>query len=291
MSSHTRIPNRILDWILPRLRPAETACLLYIARRTVGFAKADSPKVRKQWDRISLSQFVDGVCSGEDPLDLGTGLSRRSVIDALQSLLELKVISVTYSCPPELQSSAARPGCGWSGNTPPFDERTSSHGCPRCGRTVSRLFALRELSDDEMLQFLEMRDPQRRRWYKSKRTSLFTPVQPVSTNPPSETLPAQLWFPELTAKLIEQAAGACRAGQLSPGRKVAGFYRPSIALQQQLDDREMVRHALQQTIDHQVCARSDTRAWPAYAASCAANEITKRRALQSSPQGPRQDPN
>jgi hypothetical protein len=77
----TKIPNYILDWLMPELSPAELKVLLYVLRRTLGFHKAS--------DKISLDQFCEGVRKKNgDILDLGTGLSREGVIQATQRLEE-----------------------------------------------------------------------------------------------------------------------------------------------------------------------------------------------------------
>lgn len=76
----TQTPNVFYDEIMADLGYAELKCLLYIFRRTYGF--------HKQSDRISLSQFVDGI----DGLDRGTGLAKKNVYPALESLVEKKLI-------------------------------------------------------------------------------------------------------------------------------------------------------------------------------------------------------
>lgn len=83
----TQIPNVILDKVIPRISEADARCLLYICRRTYGF--------QKQRDRISLTQFVDGIVgkSGE-VLDYGTGLSRPAVVGALKNLSGAGLIKV-----------------------------------------------------------------------------------------------------------------------------------------------------------------------------------------------------
>ena len=76
----TQTPNVFYDEIMADLGHAELKCLLYIFRRTYGF--------HKQSDRISLSQFVDGI----EGLDKGTGLAKKNVYPALESLVEKKLI-------------------------------------------------------------------------------------------------------------------------------------------------------------------------------------------------------
>jgi hypothetical protein len=75
----TQVPNIIFDYLMARLPNAEYKCLLYIARRTYGF--------RKDADYIALSQFISGVKNKyKEVVDYGTGLSRQTVITALNNL-------------------------------------------------------------------------------------------------------------------------------------------------------------------------------------------------------------
>ena len=83
----TQIPNVILDLILPRIPEAEARCLLYICRRTFGFHRIS--------DRISFSQFIDGIKSRNgEILDYGAGLSRQSVSEGLKNLIKAEAILV-----------------------------------------------------------------------------------------------------------------------------------------------------------------------------------------------------
>jgi len=75
----TQIPNILLDFIIPRISEAEGKCLLYVCRRTYGF--------HKERDRISLSQFINGIKDKNgEILDYGTGISRPCVVEALKNL-------------------------------------------------------------------------------------------------------------------------------------------------------------------------------------------------------------
>lgn len=86
----TQIPNIVLDLILPELPEAEARCLLYICRRTFGFHKDE--------DRISFTQFENGITSKDgEILDLGTGLSRPSISEALGNLFKVGMITVRKS--------------------------------------------------------------------------------------------------------------------------------------------------------------------------------------------------
>lgn len=83
----TQIPNILLDFVIPKISEAEGKCLLYICRRTYGF--------HKERDRISLSQFVDGIKNRDDKiLDYGAGVSRPAVVEALKNLVGSGLVDV-----------------------------------------------------------------------------------------------------------------------------------------------------------------------------------------------------
>lgn len=76
----TQIPNVIIDLILPRIPEGEIKCLVYICRRTYGF--------HKELDRISLSQFVEGIKSRDgEILDYGAGVCRSVAVESLRNLV------------------------------------------------------------------------------------------------------------------------------------------------------------------------------------------------------------
>lgn len=79
-----------MDHLLPRISESEGKCILYICRRTFGFHKAE--------DRISFSQFIDGIRDRSGKvLDYGTGLVRGSVAEALKNLVKAQAIFVRES--------------------------------------------------------------------------------------------------------------------------------------------------------------------------------------------------
>lgn len=86
-SNTTPTPNDLFDMFLAKLGHAELKVLLYIIRRTKGFAK---PK-----DSISLKQITRGITkkSGE-VLDEGSGVNRRTAIRAIQGLEKRGLINV-----------------------------------------------------------------------------------------------------------------------------------------------------------------------------------------------------
>jgi len=77
----TQVPNYFFDEIMPELGHAEVKCLLYIIRRTYGFHRSS--------DKIALSQFKNGI-SG---LDGGTGLAKKNICNALDTLVEKNIIN------------------------------------------------------------------------------------------------------------------------------------------------------------------------------------------------------
>lgn len=79
--SFTPIPDVLLDEFLAELSGSEIKVMLYIARRTYGF--------QKQHDEISVSQMERGITKRDGTvLDRGTGLTRRSIISCVGSLVD-----------------------------------------------------------------------------------------------------------------------------------------------------------------------------------------------------------
>lgn len=83
----TFVPDDVFDLIAPRLTEAELRVLLYIVRRTFGFAK--------NADAISLRQLTDGITARDGRiLDYGTGMSRKGVIGGIKGLQQKGIIHV-----------------------------------------------------------------------------------------------------------------------------------------------------------------------------------------------------
>ena len=86
----TQLPNLILDKVFPLIPEAEARCLIYICRRTFGF--------HKESDRISFSQFMDGIKDRRgNVLDYGAGLARASVYKGLKNLVDAGAVMVHKS--------------------------------------------------------------------------------------------------------------------------------------------------------------------------------------------------
>lgn len=94
--SYTKLPNYIVDDYLSTFDASELKVLLYVLRRTVGF--------QKPVDRIPFRQFMTGIPG----LDAGTGLGRRQLIYAIQSLEEKRILYVERT-----GHSASRYGVHW----------------------------------------------------------------------------------------------------------------------------------------------------------------------------------
>jgi Bacteriophage replication protein O len=83
--NYTPVPDELFDEQLPDLSGAELKVLLYIIRRTFGF--------KKESDNISLNQLLHGITTKEDVvLDRGTGLSKKTLLETIRSLIEKNLI-------------------------------------------------------------------------------------------------------------------------------------------------------------------------------------------------------
>ena len=98
MKNVTPIPNSIFDKYLAELKPSETHVLLTIFRQTVGWIDHRTGG-RKQRDWITNSQF-----------QRKTGLSDKTVTQAIDSLIERQLIKVTDEYENVLYSPAQRRG-------------------------------------------------------------------------------------------------------------------------------------------------------------------------------------
>src|SRR4051795_9527229 len=92
--NYTPVPDELFDELLVELSGAELKVLLYIIRRTFGF--------KKDSDNISLSQMLNGIETRDGlSLDRGTGLSKKTLLEALRSLEEKNVITTQRRQSPE----------------------------------------------------------------------------------------------------------------------------------------------------------------------------------------------
>src|SRR5688500_5918631 len=79
--NYTPVPDELFDEQLPDLSGSELKVLLYIIRRTFGF--------KKDSDNISLNQLLHRNTTKEGILlDRGTGLTKKTLLEAIKSLVE-----------------------------------------------------------------------------------------------------------------------------------------------------------------------------------------------------------
>jgi phage replication O-like protein O len=125
--NYTMVPDELFDELMVELSGAELKVLLYIIRRTFGF--------KKDSDNISLSQLLNGIETREGlSLDRGTGLSKKTLLEALRSLEEQNIIATRRRQSPEkgneptayrLNLLASPPGVKTS---PPLGEKVRQGG-------------------------------------------------------------------------------------------------------------------------------------------------------------------
>ena len=287
---HTRVPNLLIDLVYPWLSPGEQACLMYIVRRTYGFVSPTHQGQRKQWDRIALSQFIQGTRSGGYVLDLGAGLTRSAVISALGRLEERGLVRVSYECPTTLTKSGKAVGCGWNEGDddhlerPVIDPKTNAHKCPRCSRTLSKAYALRALTPGWIKRFLSDNDPDGRQWLYDPEVSRFYPENSEADRRSESIeeqqkkineLKSQLWFPELVDEIVGHAVSRLKSGRMAETRLIREFLEPAIALQEGFS-QEAVRYGLGEVARRKIAAQPGRRGWYGYARTCAQGYVERK---------------
>lgn len=100
MQYFTPVPNSFFDNLLLNLSPSEIKIYLIILRQTNGWVSSKTGK-RKVYDRISHSQFMQK-----------TNLSRRTVSEAIHSLVKKKILLVTDAQKNTLVNAGERRGRG-----------------------------------------------------------------------------------------------------------------------------------------------------------------------------------
>jgi hypothetical protein len=116
----TPVPDELFDKLLPILSGAELKVLLYVIRRTFGFKKGS--------DRISKSQLEHGITKSDgSTLDGGTGLSRRAIRLAIDSLVARNILIKLHNKSPERGHEATEYALNIA-NTPPGVKSTQGVG-------------------------------------------------------------------------------------------------------------------------------------------------------------------
>lgn len=258
--AHTRVPNLIFDVISPLLEPSEKDCLLYILRRTYGFA--DPEGGRKIRDTISLEQFEKGIISGNYLLDLGTGLSKNTIKKALKSLEDKELIQTKPSCTK----------CLWEGEEADVSKITNALECPRCHASLSKSYALADLTPKKILHLLNTEDPQKRhwRWDKEAKRFVFDEVtidKDEAANDLREEairVRANLWYPALVDQAAKLAGEQLKTGQISIRRRLNNFYKPVFEFQEEYNNPPLIKYGLEQTIKSGVFRSPNNQRWHRY---------------------------
>lgn len=265
-AAHTRVPNLIYDIVCPLLDSSEKDCLLYILRRTYGFA--DPQGGRKKRDTISLDQFEKGIISGNYLLDLGTGLSRNTIRKALKDLEEKELILTSYSC---LK-------CLWEENDSSqkveISEKTNAARCPRCGATLSRAYGLAPLTPKKLLHLLNTKDPSKRIWSWEEKSGRFV-FEDARSKKDSEQIEKDLreeairvrnslWHPELVDEAAARAGKRLKTGKVSLSRRLNNFYKPVWEFQEEYGNPPLIKYALEQTIRSGILDKKNNQRWYRY---------------------------
>lgn len=261
--AHTRVPNLISDIVCPLLESSEKDCLLYILRRTYGFADKDGG--RKTRDTISLDQFEKGIVSGNYLLDLGTGLSKNTIKKALRSLEEKELIETKPSCVK----------CLWEGEKDDalVSKTTKALECPRCHASLSSSYSLAELTPKKILNLLNKYDPQGRLWSWQPDSGRFVfekKDQEDSDQTQSDLreealrLRESLWYPELVDQAAKLAGERLKSGKISIRRRINNFYRPVWEFQEEYNNPALIKYGLEQTIKSGIFRKPNSQRWYRY---------------------------
>lgn len=236
---HTQVPNLAIDFVVPFLSGAETKCYLYVIRRTRGFVVAKNSKARKSRDRIALSQFENGMQSGNWVFNVGTRLTLNSIRKAIQSLQEKGLVqswNVCDVCGHEMPAEAALGG--------------RAVKCSRCTSPCHRELGMVSLTARVIVDFLNANDTERRWTYDKKATrfvarTLAEQAEQESIEQSLEAYVSHLRYPDLVAEAIDQAEKSL-GRPLSPRQKIEGFYKPVLRMQEHAADYpQIVAKALQ----------------------------------------------
>lgn len=266
---------------MPHLKPGEQACLHYIIRHTYGYIHQSTGE-RKTWDIIALSQFVNGIESGGQIIDFGTGMTRRAVVHSLDSLEEKDLVEKRWECL----------HCHWQeGQEHTLDDvpLPMGHGaqCPRCKRLCTNAYSMKPLTAKRVIAFLDAHAKGTHRWGFDTETRRFyqrpseehEPILQLNRQEKAaaekeeiQRLGALLWYPELVKELIQQAATQRASGKITNGGKINIFLRPVIQLQEQYSQHpQIVKKALEACVHNRVCEKPNNNRWWRYAEVVAKN--------------------
>lgn len=274
-------PHLATDFIMAVVEPSEWACLSYLLRHTYGFT--GQAREEDKHKLIPLDQLAHGRADAEGRLlDLGVGLGRESIKKALEDLADKQLVVSRLLC---LK-------CGWTQKegdpVPPPAKKMKSPACPVCQRKLWPGYGIPLLTSKVLEAILNRVDPQHRRytWNGPAGTYLVeVPAeesrrqqQEADLEAEAERLRNLLWYPELVDQCIRLAEGALKAGgKIATSRKVSGFYKPVLELQEKYVSSPLVKYALEETIKQKVPAGKRSSRWWRYPLTICENNKTNRR--------------
>lgn len=285
---HTQLPNVLVDYVMARTSPAEFTVLMYIVRHTIGFVDPDNPERRKEMDVISLKQFEFGVWSGTIVQDLGVGMSKMTIRNALDSLEKLGLIKSTYSCTK----------CLWrqrDDEPAPEGEEGKGVPCPRCNRTLARAWGMATLRPSDIINIMNGRNEDGSLKDKLGRIYHWNPelkrpefedveqeIDEETVRRREEDLVAQaeemrgkLWFPDLVERIVAQAEGRLKqGGKIRTSKLIKSFYQPVLEMQEQyVNYPPLVKHALAETARKGIAGQDANRNWFNYPKAICRNNL------------------
>lgn len=285
---HTQLPNVLLDYVMPRISPTEFAVLMYIVRHTVGFVDPDNPERRKEMDVISLKQFEFGVWSGTIIQDLGVGMSKMTIRNALENLEKVGLIKSTYSCTK----------CLWrqrDDEEAPEGEEGKGAACPRCKATLARAWGLAELRPSKVIEIMNARNDDGSlkdklgriyHWNPELRRPEFTDINDQVSEEDirkreddliaqAEEMRGKLWFPDFVDAIVKQAEGRLKqGGKMRTSKLIKTFYQPVLEMQERyVNYPPLVKHALAETARKRIAAQESRSGPMAYAKAICRNHL------------------
>lgn len=297
VTPHTQLPNLLQDFVIPFLKEGEVKTLLYVVRHTIGYSAVGGG--RKEYDRISLSQFEFGVrTSGGVVLDVGTRMSRTTIIKALTTLRGYGIIEQRLHCAKCLweETDGGIPTRPDGSVFPDDDDERKQARCPRCSKTLDRAFALAKLTPRHLKEFLCTHDG--RDWdydHELRRFILVGEEDESSKHARRKVddaemaeLRSDVWYPDLLDKMLAQRRAA-HTKAITNEQQARYFYRATLELQAlSTKDPAHLRYVLEQVIDKRICQQQKLKtghsvprwAWFPYAKS-----ILERIQLQGLPAG------
>lgn len=257
-------------------------------RSTYGYADTETGG-RRQKQIISLSVFENGKVSRDGELiDLGTQLSRNTIKKALGGLEAKGLVVAQYEC---VQRNKSSKECFWKQDESYVVEETSSGAkCPRCGATLSKAWAIADLTPKKVVTLLNQHEKQAvagaREWFFDHERKRFKFNDKEKAEQEARNLEilreeairlrGLLWDIEMVDKAVLIAEGILTKGnKISLSRRVNNFYKPVLDMQAKYNNPSLIKFALEKTIEAGVLGNPKNRTWFKYMDAVAKNHAAK----------------